>query len=165
MAQPPPPPRGSGRYANVTVPGHVYDFIQASVSEGLSAAQTQLALRNNGLGLRYQAILEIRREITGARGKGDILQRTPLDFVPSSAAFQPTQKIFNGEKRVFARVTVVDPESEESRAFHLVTTYSGNLTRRQITDRLLKSLSSAMEKYEFDVESSDVEFTSLFSLA
>lgn len=161
MAERPPFPPGSGIYAGTVVNGLQYQSIAFGVTHGLSANEIQRQLAGTDLAVRRQALLEVVRELKQSIGLGGALQNTPYAFRPSEGIFNPVSRNLNGEKRVYASVQVSVTAEGQPLFRHVVLTFSGQLTRTEINNRLLDTLSAAAAAYGESYASEDLRYTRL----
>lgn len=106
-----PLPLGHGRYGGGVVNPAQRQLIEASSREGLSGTATQTRLSQAGLGLRRQAILAVRREITGRVSRIPALASIRKDFRPTQETITLTQENISRKFRYTLRVFVRNPFS------------------------------------------------------
>ena len=106
------PGRGQGRYGGVNVGANQRAIIEQSRREGLTLDQTQTRLQTLGVGLRRQAISQIRNEAIRRVETTPRISVFRRDFRPTSELVTRTNQRFASTYRVRGVVRAFNPATQ-----------------------------------------------------
>lgn len=130
-----------------------YPIIQRAVREGVSANQTQFLLQRNGLGIRRQVLLDLRRAAQGIEAARPALRNLGRSRLPNPARLpEAVTKI----RRAFSFQLEVSGQSLTTgeRMTRFVTVATDTLlTRAALEDLAGRTVAGDTDAYEFDLDS------------
>ena len=102
-------PRVVGRYGGVNISRDQYQIIREATGKNFTLAQIRGELVKEGISVRRQAIVDVRREIRGQAPRRVMLRNIGLSRRPSDASVSPTRFNIAREYRYVAKFRVRSP--------------------------------------------------------
>lgn len=145
-------PQGWGAYGDTRVSPAQKQSIITSVNAGATLAETQSALQDAGIGLRRQAISEVRRQQLGKEVRGLAFRRIRPNYRPNINRIAKTR--FNLATRFSYWGNVETTVRSTGERFTVSVNFGSNelLTRGQIDDELAAIAATAITKYDLDAD-------------
>ncbi len=141
---------GFGRFAGVVVTPLQHQFIRAGLGRGMSANVMQLELRRADIGLRRQAVLDVAREIRGAKERAGGFGSVRQAFKPGASLYEPTKIELRRKYRVEVLFKDASGTLPQDRPIVSVVSSDELLTRQQIEDAAYEIAKPLIQKYELD---------------
>jgi len=140
-------PSGWGRYGGVDVRPASLQFARAGFQEGLTLNRVQAALREGGIGIRRQALVEIRQELLGIQRSGINLRVLRPEFRPDFARIPRTNRSIPTRFRYTARLGQVTTVTGQVKDFFVDFGDDSLLTRAEIEERIRDISDRAAQQY------------------
>ena len=158
MTTPTPPRPGFGRVAGSIVGPAQRQFIQSSLTRGMSGAEALREMQALGMAPRVQAFYDVRRELQGLPARARALRNTPLDFVPSEGAFTRTPFVQRTRYRVILSHPTATPFPDGRTSLTAVVSYNAHLTHREIQTRAFAILAAAADNYQVELATTGLSY-------
>ena len=149
-------PQGWGMYGGVRVSPLQRQAVISAQNQGASATATQRAMSSAGLGLRRQAILQIRAELSGAPARAKDFNSIRLDFKPDPNRLQTTRRNIATKYSYWGRISGVIRETGE--AINLNVNFGSDelLTRRGIIEEFSRIAEAYEEQYDAELDAPNI---------
>lgn len=130
-----------------------YPIIKAGVARGLSANRIQSILRDQGLGIRRQVLLDIVRAETGLERAQAALKFVGLDRIPNPARLPQALTRIRRKYSFVVRVAGSAIETGQSLIQNVTVTLDTVLTRREIERLAEQAILDNTVTYGLEIDS------------